>query len=64
MEKLNLVEKKKFESKSKHPYDSEGLISVGNKLIIFSKTEKFDNRIIRNSKKPGHMKLKLFIPIM
>ena len=27
----------KFESRSKHPYDSEGIISVGDKLVIFSK---------------------------
>jgi len=27
----------KFKSRSKHPYDSEGIISVGDELVIFSK---------------------------
>ena len=43
-----------FESKSKHPYDSEGLISVGNKLIIFSKDRKnLITELYAIPKKPG-----------
>ena len=50
-----------FESKSKHPYDSEGLISVGNKLIIFSKDRKnLITELYAIPKKPGSYEIEPF----
>ena len=51
---FNYKNQKNFENKSKHPYDSEGLISVGNKLIIFSKDRKnLITELYAIPKKPG-----------
>ena len=50
-----------FESKSKHPYDSEGLISVGDKLIIFSKDRKnLITELYEIPKKPGSYEIEPF----
>ncbi len=50
-----------FESKSKHPYDSEGLISVEDKLIIFSKDrENLKTELYTIPKKPGSYEIEPF----
>ena len=59
--KFNYKNQINFESKSKHPYDSEGLISVGNKLIIFSKDRKnLITELYAIPKKPGSYEIEPF----